>query len=122
MKLALRPVTVEDDAVESDADNLDDQLDNDADKGPVLQAADETVVNILALEFRASVLNASPSPHILVAAILLRVLEDSSSRCPHGHAENEPSDSKKGVVDSDLLGTLVTAAAVSDKDSNADGK
>jgi hypothetical protein len=36
MQLALRPVTVKDDTVERDTDDLNDELDDDADKGPVL--------------------------------------------------------------------------------------
>jgi hypothetical protein len=36
VQLALGPVAVEDNAVESDTDNLNDELDNDADQGPVL--------------------------------------------------------------------------------------
>lgn len=43
VQLALGPVAVEDDAVEGDADDLDDDFDDDADESPVLLSCVGTV-------------------------------------------------------------------------------
>ena len=66
------------------------------------------------------VLDASPSPHVLVVAVALAVLQDAGGHHPHDHAEDEPTDGKQRVVDTDLLGPVVTTAAVSDEDKEAD--
>lgn len=120
VKLPLRPVSVKDDAVKRDADDLDHQLDNDANKSPVLEAADKGVVDLAAKEFGSTVFDAGPSPHILVTAVGLGVLEDSGGRSPHSHTENEPADREQSVIDADLLRSPVTTTAVANKDTNAD--
>ena len=85
-----------------------------------LKAADELIVNLLAEEIRSVVLNASPSPHVLILAVVSRVLKDAGSHGPHDHAEDEPTDGKHGVVNPDLLGPLMTSAAIPDKDDDAE--
>jgi hypothetical protein len=87
-----------------------------------LKAADEGVVNLVAKELGAMVVYASPSPHVLVATVASTVLQNACSHSPHDHAENEPSYSEHGVVDSNLLGSLVTTAAISNKNSDTDEK
>lgn len=66
------------------------------------------------------VFDACPSPHVLVLTAVSRVLKNAGSHGPHDHAEDEPTDGEHGVVDSDLLGTLVATAAVSNKDDDAE--
>ncbi|KAL2282892.1 hypothetical protein FJTKL_10267 [Diaporthe vaccinii] len=73
-----------------------------------LKPADERVVDLVGEELRPSVLDARPSPHVLVAAD------------PHDHAHDEPTDGEERVIDSDLLGPPVAATAVSNKDEDAD--
>lgn len=119
MQLALAVVAVKDDAVEGDADDLDDDLNDDADEAPVLQAADQGVVNLLAENIGTSVVDARPTPHVLVLRVVLRVLENASRDHPHDHAEDEPGDGKHGVVSADLFSTLVAAAAVGNEDDKA---
>lgn len=69
-KASLCVVTVEDDAVEEDTENLDDHLDDDADHGPVLKTADKSIVDFLTEDFRSMVVNTRPTPHILVSAVV----------------------------------------------------
>jgi len=68
------------------------------------------------------VLDTCPTPHVLVAGVILGVLEDAGSRCPHSHTEDEPADSKESVVYADLFGSLVSSPAVTDKYDDADQK
>lgn len=68
------------------------------------------------------VLDAGPSPDVLVATVVPSDLEDSGGCCPHDHAENKPADGEESVVDADLLGALVTAAAVPDEDDEANAE
>lgn len=119
VELALAVVAVEDDAVQGDADDLDDDLDDDADQAPVLEAADESVVDLLGEHLGTGVVDARPSPHVLVASVDLGVLEHTGGNHPHDAAEDEPADGKHGVVSADLLGTLVATTAVGDEDNNA---
>jgi hypothetical protein len=85
-----------------------------------LKTADELIVNLLSKQFGTVVVDTSPAPKILVAAVALGVLKNASCDCPHDHAENEPTNGKHGVVNTDLLRPVVTATAVTDKDSEAD--
>lgn len=77
--------SVEDDAVERDTDDLDDHFDDDADEGPVLQAADKCIVYFFVINFRALVVRACPSPHVFIAAVVLAVLEDDGCGHPQKH-------------------------------------
>lgn len=47
VQTTLGVVSVKDDAVEQDADDLDDDLDDDADEGPVLETADQAVLDLV---------------------------------------------------------------------------
>ena len=49
-KAALGVVAVEDDTVQNNADDLDNDLDDDANQGPVLQTTDEAVVNLVLVD------------------------------------------------------------------------
>lgn len=52
---ALGVVAVEDDAVEHDAEDLDDDLNDDADHGPVLKTAEEGIVHLVAKDLGSSI-------------------------------------------------------------------
>jgi hypothetical protein len=52
---SLGVVTVEDDAVKNDAEGLDDNLNDDADKSPVLKTAKQGVVDLVAKDVGSSV-------------------------------------------------------------------
>lgn len=52
---SLGVVAVEDDAVKKDAEDPDDDLDDDTDHGPVLEAADERIVYLVAKDIGSSV-------------------------------------------------------------------
>jgi hypothetical protein len=88
---SLGVVTVEDDAIEDDAEDLDDDLDNDADHGPVLKAADELVVDLVLEDGLSLVVDARPSPHVLVVAVVPGVLIEGGSDSPENQAYNELS-------------------------------
>ena len=75
MQLALAVVAVEHHAVQGDTHELDNNLDDDADERPVLQTADKLVVNLVTVNNRAGVLNAGPSPQVLVRRAVFGVLE-----------------------------------------------
>lgn len=83
---ALSVVAVKDNAVEGDADNLNYDLDDDADHCPVLQATDELVVNLVTVDGSSVVFHASPSPHVGIVRIVLGVLEESCGDGPENHA------------------------------------
>ncbi len=63
----------------------------------------EREVNLLGEQLAAVVLDAGPSPNVLVTAVVARYLQDAGRGSPHDHAEDEPADSEEGVVDADLL-------------------
>lgn len=88
-KAALGVVPVEDDAVEGDSDDLDDDLDDDADQGPVLETAEQGVVDLVGVDCRTVVAHAGPSPHVLVVGAVLGVLEESGRDGPEDQAQNE---------------------------------
>lgn len=89
VQAALGVVAVEDDAVEQDADDLEDDFDDDADEGPVLQAAHERVLDLVGEDFRSGVLHAGPSPHVLVLAVAFRVGEDGGGENPEDETDDE---------------------------------
>jgi hypothetical protein len=69
-KASLCVVTIEDNAVEENAENLDDHLDDDADHGPVLKTANKSIIDFLTEDFRSMVVNTRPTPHILVSTVV----------------------------------------------------
>lgn len=70
-ELALRPVAVEDDAINCNGDDLDDDFDDAADESPVLEAAGESVVDFVTKDLRAKIVVAGPSPHVLAVIVIL---------------------------------------------------
>lgn len=89
VQAALGVVAVEDDAVEQDADDLKDDFDDDADEGPVLQAAHQGVLDLVGEDLRSGVLHAGPSPHVFVVAVAFRVGEDGGGKNPENKTDNE---------------------------------
>jgi hypothetical protein len=69
-KTTLSVVAVEDDAVKDNAEHFDDNLNDDADQGPILKAANECVVDLLAKDVGSMVVDARPSPHVLVVGVV----------------------------------------------------
>lgn len=86
---ALGVVAVEDEAVESDGYDLDDDLDDDAHEGPVLKATDELIVDLLGEDVGPCVVDAGPSPHVLVVAVVLGMLEHDGGDNPEDQARDE---------------------------------
>lgn len=68
------------------------------------------------------ILNARPTPHVLVLAVVATKLHDTCCQCPQDHAHDEPTDGEKGVVDANLLRPLVATTAVADEDEDANSK
>lgn len=63
MEATLGVVAVEDDAVERDGHDLDYNFNQDADKDPVVQAADESIVDFVAIEIGTSILATATGNH-----------------------------------------------------------
>jgi len=118
-QLVLGVEAVEDDAVHRDCDGLDHNLDDDADKTPVLQAADKVILHFLLEEALALVVDAGPSPHVLVVRVVLRALQSTSSNAPHDDTEDEETNGEGGVVDRRLLGATVPTLPVRVEDPDA---
>lgn len=85
-----------------------------------LKTAHQRVIDLVLEEVGAVVLDAGPTPHVLVLAVVLAELEDTGSHRPHDHAEDEPAHGEKRVVHAYLLRPVMTTAAVTDKDTDAD--
>jgi hypothetical protein len=85
-----------------------------------LEPANERIVDLVGEELRTGVLEAGPAPHVLVVAVVPRVLQDGDGEDPHDHAHDEPANGKERVVNSHFLGPPVAATAVSHKDKDAD--
>lgn len=83
---------VEDDGVDEDDEDLDDDFDDGADETPVLETAEEGVVDFLVEELLSQVLVAGPSPHVLAVAVGFGGLVDGRGDDPHDHAEEEEPD------------------------------
>lgn len=115
-KTLLGVVAVEYNAVEEDGDAFQDNLNETAEKRPVLQSADQCIVNLLLEELSSFVVNARPAPDVLVAAIVLGSLKDTSCDSPHHAAENEISNSEQSVVNPNLLGSPVSTSPVVPED------
>lgn len=117
-ELTLGPESVEDDAVDGDAENFDNHLDDAADKSPVLKTADKTVGNVILKEMPSLVIDTGPTPHVLVVVLRFALVEHSGTDGPHDDAEDEESNGKDGVVSSDFLCFPVTSFPVGDDDNN----
>ena len=91
-------------------------------RGAYLKTAHQRIIDLVLEELRAFVLDAGPTPQVLVLAVVLAGLEDTGCDCPHDHAEDEPAHGEKRVVHANLLRPVMTAAAVTDKNTNADEK
>lgn len=110
--MILRVETIEDDAIDSNGDGLYHNLDDDAHQAPVLQSADEVVLNFLLEEALALIVDAGPSPHVLIVGVVLRALKNSGGNAPHDKADNEEAHGKSRVVHRRLLGASVSAFPV----------
>jgi len=117
--LVLGVETVEDNTVNGDRDGLDHNFNDDADKTPVLQAADKVVLHLLLKEALALVVDAGPSPHVLVVRIVLRALQSTSGDTPHHDAKDEEANGEGRVVDRGLLGAAVSTLPVRVEDPDA---
>lgn len=69
-KASLGVVAVEDDAVEEDGEDLDDDLDDDANHGPVLKTTNECIVDFFAEDVGSMVVYTRPTPHVLVVTVV----------------------------------------------------
>lgn len=119
-ELPLGPESVEDNAVDTDTENLNDDFDDATDQSPILQTADKAVGNVVLKEMSSFVVHAGPTPHVLVVVLGFALVEYSRTYGPHDDAEDEESDSKDSVVSSDFLCFPVTAFPVGDDDNDGD--
>lgn len=85
-----------------------------------LESAHKRVINIVLEQLVTDVVVASPSPHVLLVAVVLCVLQDDNAGNPDSHAEGEPADGEERVVDAHLLSAFVTSTDVADEDEDAD--
>jgi hypothetical protein len=69
-KASLGVVAVEDDAVEENGENLDDNLDDDANHGPILKTTNECIVNFITEYVGSMVVYTRPTPHVLVVTVV----------------------------------------------------
>ncbi len=122
VEAALGVEAVEDDGVDGNGDDLDDDLDDGADQGPVLEAADEGVVDVLLEECLARAVLAAPAPHVLPTAAFARFVEDGGADGPHDGAEDEDADREDSVVNGCFFGSSTTAAEVEEDDANGHGE
>lgn len=84
-----RVVSVEDDCVENDGDALEHNLNDTADKSPVVQSANKLVINLFLEKLLSLVVDTRPSPDILIVAIGFRALKNSGRYTPHDNAKDE---------------------------------
>lgn len=87
-------------------------------KAPYLKSANQSIVNLVLVHVGALVIDAGPSPHILVVVARPRVLVERSSDGPENHGDNEPADSKHRVVGGDLFRSPMSTAAVREEDDD----
>ena len=112
METAFGVEAVEDDAVNGDGDDLDDDLDKGADERPVLQAADQGVVDILVEKRFPFAAFTAPAPHVLSTAVSARFVKDCSTDGPHDNTEDKECNGEDGVIDCGLFGSTMTTAEV----------
>lgn len=107
---------VEDDGVDEDDEDLDDDFDDGADKTPVLETAEEGVVDLVVEELLPQVLVAGPTPHVLAAAVGFGGLVDGRGDDPHDHAQEKETDGEECAVEGHLLGAFMAAPEVAPED------
>ena len=122
VEAALGVEAVEDDAVDGDGDDFDDDFDEGADQGPVLQAADQRVVDVLVEERFAFAVYAAPAPHVFCVAVFAGLVENGGADGPHDDAEDEETNGEDGVVDGGFFGSSVAAAEVGEDDAEGHGE
>jgi hypothetical protein len=83
-----------------------------------LETADKAVGNVILKEMSSLVVNAGPTPHILVVVLSFALVEDGCTNTPHDNAEDEESNSKDSVVRGNLFGSMMTSSPVGDNDKD----
>lgn len=91
-KSSLCDEAVEDDGVDEDDEDFNDDFDDGTDETPVLETAEESVVDFFVEELLSQVLVAGPSPHVLAITVGFGGLVDGCGDDPHDHAEEEEAD------------------------------
>ena len=122
MKAALGVEAIEHDPVDGDGDDFDDDFDEGADERPVLEAADQGVVDVLVEEGFASAVFAAPPPHVFPSAFSAGLVEDGGADGPHDDTEDEEPDGEDGVVDGCFLGSSMTTTEVGEDDAERHGE
>jgi hypothetical protein len=84
-----------------------------------LQAADKSIRDVVLKERTALVVFAAPAPDILAISVGFTLVQDSCADTPHDDTKDKEKNSESGVVDGDLLGSIVTAAKVTPEDNQA---
>jgi hypothetical protein len=87
-----------------------------------LKTAHERVGNVIFEEVSSLIVNAGPTPHILVVVILFALIQDRGSNRPHDDAEDEESNGEDGVVGCHFLSSIVASSEVCDHDDNRHNK
>lgn len=122
MEAAFGVETVEDDAIDGDCDDFDDDLDEGADQRPVLQTADQRIVDVLVEQSFAATVFTAPAPHVLSIALFAGLVEDGSADGPHDNAEDKEGDGEDGIIDGGFFGAAVAAAEVGEDDGEGHGE
>ena len=122
MEATLGVEAIKHDTVDGYGDDFDDDLDEGADEGPVLQAADQGVVDVLVEEGFASAVFAAPAPHVFSGAFSAGLVKDGGADGPHDDAEDKESNGEDGVVDRSFLGSSVTTTEVGEDDGERHGE
>ena len=122
MEAALGVEAIKHDTVDGDGDDFDDDFDKGADEGPILQAADQGVVDVLVEEGFTSAVLAAPAPHVFIGAFSAGLVEDGGANGPHDNAKDEESNGEDGVVDRSFLGSSMTTTEVGEDDGKGHGE
>jgi hypothetical protein len=124
----LRIVSVENYSVQDDCDALQNDLNDTANKRPILfpvrhdyeQSSDETnlksanqcIIYFFLKEFSSLVIDTRPTPNVFVVAVAFCSLENTGCYTPHDGAKDEVSNSKQSVIDSNFFRSAMTTSPI----------
>lgn len=77
-----------------------------------METTDEGVVDLVLEICSSLIIDAGPTPHILVIRVALGSLENAGCEGPHKDVEDEETNGEECVVDTGFLGTFVTSSPV----------
>lgn len=111
-ELSLGPEAVEDDTIDDNAEKFDYDLDDAADKCPVLKSANKCIGNVVLEDMSSGIVYARPAPHVFVVVLRFTLIENGCSDSPHNDAEDEETNGEDSVVGGYFFGSIVTSSKV----------